>query len=147
MEKIKELKIEAKLENIETAIRFINTLLEEHGCRVDIMQRIDLALEEMLVNVSQYAYEGITGDAYVSVSFPEETLVQLDIRDKGVPYDPTKKEDPDVSIPLRQRKKGGLGIYMTKMVMDEMCYERKDGYNHTILRKNLPKDSSTYSET
>lgn len=138
----KELKIEAKLENIEPALEFINTELEEHGCRVDVMQRIDLALEEMLVNVSQYAYEGKTGDAFVEVSFPEKDMVQLDIRDKGVIYDPTKKEDPDVSIPLKQRKKGGLGIYMTKMVMDEMYYEYKDGFNHTILRKNLRKEDA-----
>lgn len=142
MDDIKELKIEAKLENIEPAIEFLNAELEEHGCRVDVMQRIDLALEEMLVNVSQYAYEGKTGDAFVGVSFPEKDLVQLDIRDKGILYDPTKKEDPDVSIPLKQRKKGGLGIYITKMVMDEMHYEYKDGYNHTILRKNLRKAGS-----
>ena len=136
---IKELTIEARLENIERAIDFINSELEKKGCMFDVMQRIDLALEEMLVNVSHYAYSESKGEAKVEISFPEEGLVQLDIWDKGIPYDPTKKEDPDVTIPLKQRKKGGLGIYMTKMVMDEMSYEYIDGRNHTILRKDLNK--------
>ena len=131
----KELTIEARLENIEKAIDFINAELQDHGCTVDVMQRIDLALEEMLVNISNYAYKEETGNASISISFPEEGVVLLDISDSGIPYDPTKREDPNVTIPLKQRKKGGLGIYMTKMVMDEMNYVYEDGCNHTILEK------------
>lgn len=135
MNESKELTIEAKIENVDKVISFINATLQEHGCTFDMMQRIDLALEEMLVNISNYAYPGETGKAHVAISFPDEGVVQLDIRDSGVPYDPTKREDPQVTIPLKQRKKGGLGIYMTKMVMDEMNYEHREGVNHTILKK------------
>ena len=137
MDEKKELTIEANLINIAKAIDFINDELILKGCRFDVMQRIDLALEEMLVNVSNYAYNGKSGEASVAISFPTEGTVRLDIRDMGVPYDPTQKSDPDVSVPLRQRKKGGLGIYMTKMVMDEMSYIYEDGCNHTILRKDF----------
>ena len=139
MSDVKELTIEARLENIEKAIDFIDHELQSKGCRVDVMQRIDLALEEMLVNISNYAYGDSEGIAIVGISFPSEGLVQLDIRDRGVPYDPTQREDPDVTIPLKLRKKGGLGIYMTKMVMDEMIYRYEDGYNHIILRKDFTK--------
>lgn len=139
MNESKELTIEAKIENIDKVICFINAMLQDHGCTFDEMQRIDLAMEEMLVNISYYAYPGETGEANVAISFPDEGVVQLDIRDRGIPYDPTKREEPDVTIPLRQRKKGGLGIYMTKKIMDGMYYEYRDGVNHTILKKAFSK--------
>lgn len=136
---VKELTIEAKLENIEKVIVFVNSELESKSCAADVIQRIDIALEELLVNVSHYAYKDEEGTVTVGISFPKEDLVQIDIRDRGVAYDPTMKEDPDVTVPLGQRKKGGLGIYMTKMVMDEMLYEYEAGYNHITLRKDIGK--------
>ena len=57
--------------------------------------------------------------------------------DKGVPYDPLSKEDPDVGLPLVEREIGGLGIYMVKKSMDEITYEYKDGQNILRIRKSM----------
>ena len=137
MESRKEITIKAKLECLEQAINFVNGLLQEKGVSVDVRQRIELALEEMLVNISSYAYPEGIGEAKVGISFPKKDIVKLELWDRGTPYDPTKKPDPDLGIPLRERKIGGLGIYMTKIVMDEMNYEYADGYNHVTMLKDL----------
>ena len=57
--------------------------------------------------------------------------------DSGMPFDPLKKEDPDVTLPAEEREIGGLGIYMTKQAMDEVSYEYKDGQNILTLVKKL----------
>ena len=135
MDNIREITIEAKLEKVEEVLKFVNTELESRGVPFDVLQRIDLALEEIVVNICSYAYPEGQGIAIVAVSFPKENVIQLDIKDRGIPYDPLKKPDPDISIPLKQSKIGGLGIYMTKKSMDEIAYEYEDGYNHMTLIK------------
>ena len=56
-----------------------------------------------------------------------------------MPYNPLEKEDPDISLPAEQRKIGGLGIYMVKMIMDEMQYQNQDGQNILTLKKCMDK--------
>ena len=59
--------------------------------------------------------------------------------DKGVPYDPLKKSDPDVNAPLAEREEGGLGIYMVKKSMDEIAYSYKNGQNILSIKKSIAK--------
>lgn len=61
--------------------------------------------------------------------------------DHGVPYDPLAKEDPNVSLPAQDREIGGLGIFMTKRLMDEVKYEYRDGRNILTLKKGLNKQN------
>ena len=70
----------------------------------------------------------------MNLMMPVMTLV---FADSGIPYDPLKKEDPDVTLPARERQIGGLGIFMTKRIMDETEYEYRDGKNILTLRKNF----------
>jgi anti-sigma regulatory factor (Ser/Thr protein kinase) len=62
-------------------------------------------------------------------------MVQVEVTDSGVKYNPLTKPDPDTESPLRKRGKGGMGIYLTKKIMDEIEYEYKDGCNHLTMRK------------
>ena len=133
----KELTIKAKLSEVERAREFITNELDQRSCPEDVAGRIELALEEMLVNVVCYAYPEGEGEVTVTVLFPKSDVIRIEITDKGIPYDPTKRSDPDVAKPLNQRKKGGLGIFMTKQIMDEMTYDHKDGLNRTILIKQF----------
>ena len=137
MENGKEIIIDAKLDCLYQAMDLVAAELDEKDVSEDVRQTIYFGLEEMLVNVASYAYPDGNGKARVRVSFPKENFIRIDIWDNGTPFDPTKKADPDVSVPLKQRKVGGLGIYMTKKIMDEMSYEYVDGANHTILIKDL----------
>ena len=99
---------------------------------------IDVCVEEIYVNIAHYAYAPETGDAKVRVEAsgdpPETTITFID---KGKPFDPLAKEDPDVTLSAEERDIGGLGIYMTKKMMDDVSYEYKDGCNILMIRKAL----------
>ena len=55
--------------------------------------------------------------------------IDITFIDSGMQYNPLEKEDPDITLPLHKRKKGGLGIFMVKLTMDDMVYEYKDEKN------------------
>ncbi len=134
----KELKIEAKTENLQTVLSFIEQVLEEIDCPPKEQMQIEVAAEEIFVNIANYAYAPETGTAAVRLELSgEPQTVTVTFIDSGIPFDPLKKADPDVSLPAEERDIGGLGIYMTKKVMDSVKYEYRDGKNVLTLRKNL----------
>jgi anti-sigma regulatory factor (Ser/Thr protein kinase) len=100
--------------------------------------QIGLAAEEIFVNIAHYAYSPLSGSATVRVEFFEDPLcVSITFMDHGVPYDPLKHRDPDVLLSAAEREIGGLGIFMTKKVMDDVAYEYRNGQNILTLKKNL----------
>ena len=134
----------ADTDNLNEVLAFVDEYLEAVGCSMKIQMQIDVSLEEMFVNVARYAYrEGesvSSGDKTVllEVSLEEEShSLLLTLTDQGIPFDPTARRDPDVTLSLEEREIGGLGIYMAKKNMDEMTYERRDGKNILHMRKKL----------
>ena len=99
---------------------------------------IDIAVEELFVNIASYAYDSGIGTAIVQVTVNEEPLsVEITFIDNGKQYDPLAKPDPDTTLSVKQRKKGGLGIFMVKKSMDDVIYEYKEGKNILTIKKNL----------
>lgn len=135
---MKEIKLEAVVENIPRATAFVSEELDKIGCPMKARAQIDIAIDELFGNIAHYAYPGGTGDAVVQFEFdaPSRTAA-VTFMDSGVPYDPLKKEDPDVTLPAEQRKIGGLGIFLVKKTMDEMRYERRDGRNVLTIKKRI----------
>ncbi len=135
---MKELKIEADKNNLNIVLEFIDGILKEAGCSVEIMSVIDIAVEEIFVNVSSYAYAPITGEVTMRAEvIKDKNELQITFLDSGVPFDPLQKEDPDVDVAIEDRPVGGLGVYMVKMSMDKVEYEYKDGANVLSIVKNL----------
>ena len=135
---MKELTIDATVENIPAVTDFVNEQLEEHGCSMKVQMQIDIAIDELFSNIAYYAYNPDIGAATVRVELVEEPLsVVITFIDNGVPYDPLKKEDPDTGLSAEERDIGGLGIYMVKKSMDGIAYEYKDGQNILKITKNL----------
>ena len=135
---MKELTIEADVNNLEKVISFVDEQLETHDCSPKIQMQIDVAVEELFVNIAHYAYNPETGPATVRVELQEEPLaVVITFIDNGVPYDPLAKEDPDITLSAEEREVGGLGIYMVKKSMDDIFYEYKDGKNILSIKKEL----------
>ena len=101
------------------------------------MMQLAVAAEEIFVNICEYAYVNSAGSARVRISTDlGARTVTLVFEDGGVPYDPTGKQDPDVTLPAEQRSEGGLGIFLTKKLTDDVGYEYRDGKNIlTILKK------------
>ena len=108
---------------------------------VELNMPINLALEEVVSNVMLYAYPGRT-DGKVFVEFNEvinENGKQLifTVSDSGVPFDPTQKEEADITLSAEEREIGGLGIHLVRQLMDDIRYNRVDDKNYLTLVKNL----------
>ena len=134
---MKELTIEAVSENIDLVTDFINEQLDEIDCPMKLQVKIDIAVDEIFGNIAHYAYAPNTGQVTVRVELTEEPSVIITFFDNGIPYDPTAKADPDITLSIEDREIGGLGIYMVKKSMDEVSYEYRDGQNVLTIKKNI----------
>ena len=131
-----ELTLEARTENRDQVLSFVDGCLEQVACPMKIQMQIDVAVEEMYVNIASYAYVPETGP----VTIREKTgadRVSITFIDRGIPYDPLQKPDPDVTLSAEERQIGGLGIYMVKKSMDGMEYAYENGQNILTIHKNI----------
>ena len=135
---MREMDIAATLENLDTVMAFVDQQLEEVGCSMKAQMQIDIAVEEVYVNIAHYAYNPEIGGVTIRVQIEEEPLeIILTFIDKGKPYNPLAKEDPDVTLAAEDRQIGGLGIFMVKKSMDNISYEYNEGRNILTLKKKL----------
>ena len=128
----------AALDQLDDVLGFVDGQLDEIACPMKSRMQVQIAVEEIFVNIASYAYQPGTGTADIRVETAEDPRsVTVTFKDRGVPYDPLAKEDPDISLSAEDRPIGGLGIFMTKKSMDEMNYEYKDGQNILTIKKNI----------
>ena len=133
-----ELIVEAKLDNLAQVLQFVDSRLEEEDCPIGLQMKIDVAVEELFVNVASYAYAPDSGAVAVRMEVEEDPkTVVITFADHGVPYDPLAKEDPDVTLSINDREIGGLGIFMVKKSMDDMIYAYENGQNVLTIRKRI----------
>ena len=117
---------------------FVEGICEETGVSMENTMQLNLALEEAVVNVMSYAYpEGTTGYVDIDINTVDHRMCII-ISDSGKPFDPTTKEEVDITLSAEQRPIGGLGIHLVRNIMDEVAYERKDNRNILTLKKYLP---------
>ncbi|MBQ3275779.1 MAG: ATP-binding protein [Oscillospiraceae bacterium] len=133
---MKELTLEARVENIGAATDFVNSELEALGCPMKVQTQIDVALDEILANVASYAYPHGIGEVTVRLEAEADPRAAvITILDRGIPFDPLKNDDPDVTLSLEEREIGGLGVFLVKKTMDEVSYDYRDGKNILRLKK------------
>ena len=136
--KMQELTIEAKIENLDEVLAFVDERLEEIGCSMKTQMQIDVAVEEVFVNIASYAYTPGIGSATVRIeSSQDPAAVTITFVDRGIPYNPLLKEDPDVTLSAEERAIGGLGIYMVKKAVDDISYVYRDGQNILSISKTI----------
>ena len=133
---MKELVLDAATENLDTVIAFVTEQLEAVDCPMKAQMQLEIAVEELFVNIAHYAYAPGTGTATIRTEITADTA-EITFIDSGVQYDPLAKPDPDVSLPASERQIGGLGIFMVKKSMDDMRYEYRDGKNILTIKKKL----------
>lgn len=135
---MKELTLEAKVANLQQVLAFVDENLTSMRCPMKILMQIDVAVEEIFVNVASYAYTPNTGSVTIRMDLQEKPrAVVITFIDSGIPYNPLAKEDPDVSLSAEERSIGGLGIFMVKKTMDKMEYEYTDQKNVLKMYKNI----------
>lgn len=133
-----ELKTDALTENLDKVLTFVDGYLEQSDCSVKSQMQIDIAVEEIFVNIAHYAYKEGTGYARISVELSDSPAqITITFADAGFPYDPLAKKDPDITLTSSQRKIGGLGIYIVKKTMDDVAYQRINGENVFTITKKL----------
>ncbi len=135
---MKELNLIASDDTLYTVLGEVRESLESGGAEENQIIPILIAVEEVYVNIAHYAYAGKPGEAKVSIDIiPEPRKIWIEFRDRGTPYNPLAKEDPDINLSAAERKIGGLGIYMVKHMMDNVRYEYTDGQNVLTAEKGF----------
>ncbi len=135
---MKEYRTKAVAENVEAVIDFINSELEPYNISAKIRKQIDMAVEEIYVNICHYAYEDESGEVLIQAdTTPDPDTIMIRFVDEGIAYNPLMREDPDIHKPLREKKPGGLGIYIVKNTMDKIEYFYKDDKNDLTIWKLL----------
>ena len=133
-----QLTVRADISQLDRVLSFADTILEEAGCKPNEQMQIDIAIEEIFVNIAHYAYPEGEGEAVIEVEADSGAgSVKIVFEDSGIPYNPLENEDPDISLSAEDRPVGGLGIFMVKKSMDDISYEYKDGKNRLTVRKNF----------
>ena len=133
-----EIDVEARRENLPQVIGFADAHLEKAGCPVKSQKEIELAIEEIFINIATYAYAPGAGNATIRMEVTgEPKTAVITLKDQGKPYNPLEREDPDVTLSAEERRIGGLGIFLTRQLMDELEYEYTDGSNILTMRKKL----------
>ena len=128
----------AKTESLSEVIRFVEETLEGFECPMKIQTAICVAIEEVFVNVAHYAYPEGEGDMSLHIDFDEQSrIITFRMTDKGVPFDPLKKPDPDITLSAEDREIGGLGIFITKKTMDSLTYAYENGENILTMTKKI----------
>ena len=119
-------------------IEFVEEELSQHDCPPKALYQIQVAIEEILVNIVSYAGLSEADGVEIRCEVLEDPLrVVVQFLDGGVPFDPLEKADPDVSPEAIMDREGGLGIFMVKKMMDDVSYAYEDGKNTLTILKHL----------
>lgn len=135
---MKNLTVPAKNEELDRITEFVDAELEACDCPLLIQFQIELAIEEIFVNIASYAYSPLEGEAEIRCEVLRDPLrVEIQFLDHGRPYDPLAKEDADTSPEANEEREGGLGILLVKKTMDDVRYVYENGRNILTIRKDL----------
>ena len=135
---MKELIVNANDNNLSKVLDFIGEQLDTKDFSMKTRMQIEIAVEEIFVNISHYSYGEEEGKATIRFDFRDsDGAAEITFIDSGVPYNPLEKEDPDITKPSSEREIGGLGIFMVKKSMDEMYYKFEDNCNILTIVKKL----------
>lgn len=122
----------------DPVIEFVEGQLGERDCPPKALYQIQVAIEEILVNIVSYAGLSDADGVEVRCEVIDDPLrVVMQFLDGGVPFDPLAKEDPDISAEAIVEREGGLGIFMVKQMMDDVTYTYEDGKNTLTILKRL----------
>ena len=132
---MKKLTVEASIHNLDEVLDFVNGELELHNCPQNLRNEINIAVEEIFMNIARYAYEPEIGTAAILISVGEEIAIRFE--DTGKHFNPLEQAAPDLDKPLMERQIGGLGVFMVRKLMDDVAYSYVDNKNILIIKKKM----------
>ena len=128
----------AKTECLNDVLGFVEETLEGFACPMKLQTAVCVAIEEVFVNIAHYAYPASDGDMTLHIGFDESSrTVTFRMTDRGTPFDPLQKPDPDITASAEEREIGGLGIFIARKTMDSLDYAYENGENILTMTKQL----------
>ena len=132
-----------KVENRQEELERVSSVIEDFGLEadwpLDLVFKVNLALEEIVINVMNYAHDGGLHEIEVNLT-SDDTALTIEVVDDGRPFDPLHDApEPDVDAELEDRHIGGLGIHLVRTMMDDVQYRREQGKNHLTMVTSLVK--------
>ena len=140
MTKTNSIRVPADMEYLDKALAMICEGMEEVNAPDVLAMNVEVITEELFTNIASYAYDETNESNFAEITYVVDNdppSITVFFKDAGKPYNPLEKEDPDVTLDPMDRPIGGLGIYMTKKLMDETHYEYKDNMNIFSFKKNF----------
>jgi anti-sigma regulatory factor (Ser/Thr protein kinase) len=129
------------IKNEVSALNNLTSKVEELSERwelpMPLSMNINLVLEEAVSNIIFYAFtDKKAHEIQIEIALNNEELTLI-IEDEGIPFDPTTKKAPDISLPADERPIGGLGIFLISKIMDHVSYQRDENKNRLTLKKKI----------
>jgi anti-sigma regulatory factor (Ser/Thr protein kinase) len=135
---MKRLTVNAITDSLPMVLEFIDAELEAAGTGRKLQFQIDIAVEEIYVNIAHYAYAPGTGNAIIQFDLKDDPpAAEIRFIDEGRSYNPLTAEAPDITLSAMEREVGGLGIFMTRKTMDAVEYQYENGKNILTIKKYL----------
>ena len=126
---------QAHLDSLDFVLSWVRNQIETAEVSLLDSRRIELALEEAIVNVIHYAYHDRGGEIELSCVFKPQKCIDFILKDRGPPFNPLEQK---VEKELQNsEKEGGLGILLMRHYMDRVYYERQNEQNVLILTRIL----------
>ena len=122
--------------NLPSVEEFLEKVLDGQEYSKKAFNHLKIAVEEIYTNVAHYAYRPDVGKVWVTAEY-KDSIFKIVIEDKGKPYNPLEQDDPDITLGVDDRDIGGLGIFMTKKLVDKIEYERVDDKNILKMEKKI----------
>ncbi len=128
-----DIRVPARLESLHALLEFVTSCAERRGVGQARIREIELVMEELLVNIFNYAYPDRSGDVEMVCRLDDAGSLLVDIADEGIPFNILTREDPDREAGIEERNIGGLGIFFVKRFMRDIRYRREGGRNILTL--------------
>jgi len=136
------LSLPAQVQSVREFHRFVRGGAGAAGLESEDMDKLDLVLEEILVNIARYAYEGGAGDVEVAYATDGGSLL-VEVTDGGRSFNPLEAAPPDLALGLADRPVGGLGVLLVKQIVGSLRYRRENGRNTVSFRFPGPEVSAS----
>lgn len=139
------LTVTSDLKNLESICHFVAGAASNMGIDDDTLYDLELAVDEACTNVINYAYQGRSGQPLTVECMEDDGKCVIVIRDCGRPFDPTRVQSPDLTSPLSRRQVGGLGIFLMRKLMDDVCFrfDARTGNELTMIKAIKPRRPKT----
>ena len=137
IKEVPELSVDSPIENFAVVKDWLQSIFDKIGCVGKPAKQLFIAVDEMFTNIAHYAYEDV-GKVYFKASYDaDEKVLKISIIDNGDKYNPLEKPDPDIAQRIKDKTVGGLGIFMTKKMVDSIEYSRVEDKNVLVLNKKI----------